>query len=335
SFYETRYSLSDAEVNILFKIIDDLKNQGITILYISHKMDEIFKICDKATVLRDGKYVTTFDIKSTSKEELIKSMVGRDVSMFARRKNPSIATEEVVLKVDNLSNTIGYSDVSFQLKKGEILGFFGLIGAQRTEVMRGIFGADPITRGKIYLNGKQIINHSPFDGVKNNIALIPENRKEEGFVKNLCNADNIALACINNFMKGLFLDNGKKEQNAIKYGKAVGLYPNDPEFMTAYLSGGNAQKVILAKWISTNAEVFIFDEPTKGIDIGAKAEIYKLMEEMLEQGKSIIMVSSELTEVIGMSDRLIVMKEGSIVAELQKNELSEETIIALAVGGKN
>ncbi|MGI6776854.1 MAG: sugar ABC transporter ATP-binding protein [Acetivibrionales bacterium] len=333
SFDEPTSSLSDGEVRTLFRIINELKANGITILYISHKMNEIFELCDRATVLRDGQYITTMDMKEATEEQLVNSMVGRDISLFAKRTKPSrVENDKVVLKVENLSGQ-GFSNISFELKKGEILSFFGLVGAMRTEVMRAIFGADQATGGTVYLNGKKLDNSAPGASVKAGIGLISENRKEEGFVKNLNNADNIALASLRKYMKGPFVDAELKSENSIKVGAKVGLTPNDPEFMTASLSGGNAQKVIVAKWLSTDADVLIMDEPTKGIDIGAKAEIYKLMEEMLEEGKSIIMVSSELTEVIGMSDRIIVMREGSIVAEFNKDEFAEQTIITFAVGG--
>ncbi len=333
SFDEPTSSLSNAEVHTLFEIINDLKSKGITILYITHKMDEIFALCDRATVLRDGEYITTWNLKETTEEQLVHSMVGRDVSMFAQRLKPCCAEPETVLKVENLGGPAGFEDISFELRKGEILGFFGLVGAMRTEVMRAIFGADESSSGTITLHGRKLDNSSPSACVKAGIGLISENRKEEGFIKNLNNADNIALPCIQKFQDGPFVNRERKYKNAIAVGKQVGLTPNDPEFMTVSLSGGNAQKVILAKWLSTDADVLILDEPTKGIDIGAKAEIYKLMEQLVEEGKSIIMVSSELTEVMGMSDRMIIMREGRIAAELHKSEFLEESIITYAVGG--
>ncbi|WP_343247371.1 sugar ABC transporter ATP-binding protein [Diplocloster hominis] len=335
SFDEPTSSLSNSEVKTLFKIIRDLKAQGITILYISHKMDEIFEICDRASILRDGKYVTTLDMKETTEEDLVQNMVGRDVSMFAQRLKPScVDKNKTVLKVEHLSGPAGFDDISFELKKGEILGFFGLVGAMRTEVMRAIFGADKTTGGTVIFNGKALPhNRTPNTVVKRGIGLVSENRKEEGFVKNFNNADNIALASLTKYVKGIFVKESLKQKNSVTVGETVGLTPNDPEFLTVSLSGGNAQKVILAKWLSTDVDVLIMDEPTKGIDIGAKAEIYKLMEEIVAAGKSIIMVSSEMTEVIGMSDRVLVMREGKLVGELDRSELEEERIITYAVGG--
>lgn len=332
SFDEPTASLSDNEAAMLFSIIENLKNQGITILYISHKMDEIFKICDRATILRDGEYIATFEMKDVREEDLIHAMVGRDVGLFAKRMLPAVFTEETVLSVKNLSGT-GFQDVSFDLKKGEILGFFGLVGAGRSEVMRALFGIDPSKAESINLYGQPFKNDSPQNVIKEGVALISENRKEEGFVPNLNNMDNIILPNVQEYVQGIFINKKREITKATEVGAMVGLKPNDPNFMTASLSGGNIQKVILAKWLSTNCSVFIFDEPTKGIDIGAKADIYKLMEDIVAKGQSIIMVSSELTEIIGMCDRVIIMHEGDIKGELQHNEFNEESILAYAMGG--
>jgi ABC-type sugar transport system ATPase subunit len=215
------------------------------------------------------------------------------------------------------------------------LGFFGLVGALRTETMRVIFGADKSLGGRVFLNGKPLHkNRTPYYSVQQGIGLISENRKEEGFVKNMNNADNMALPCVKKFERGPFVNRKLKYGNSRTLGQKVGLTPNDPEFMTISLSGGNAQKVILAKWLSTNADLLILDEPTKGIDIGAKTEIYKLLEELVKEGKSIIIVSSELPEVMGMCDRIVVMHEGKIVSTVKRDDFSEERIISLAVGGK-
>lgn len=333
SFDEPTASLSDAEVKILFEIIHELKKSGVTILYISHKMDEIFAHCDRATVLRDGKYITTLELKNCTEEDLIHAMVGRDVSLFAKRTKPSRCDKnQTVLKVSHFSGE-AFQNVDFELHKGEILGFFGLVGAGRTEVMRAIYGADRATGGTVEYNGKILNCKKPTDAVKAGIALISENRKEEGVIPNLPNMDNIAISSLRKYQKGVFVSNSMKADNAKRVGEQVGLTPNDPEFMTSSLSGGNAQKVILARWMSTDADLMIFDEPTKGIDIGAKAEIYRLMEDMVENGKSIIMVSSELTEIMGMSDRILVMREGEIVKEIPREEFSEDNILKYAVGG--
>ena len=334
SFDEPTSSLSNKETATLFSVIRELKKNGITIIYTSHKLDEIYELCDRATVMRDGEYIDTFELKGLPQETLIKNMVGRDVEMFAKRKNPLCADyTEVVLKADNLTGKEGFRDVSFELHKGEILGFFGLVGAKRTETLLALFGASRLTGGNIFLHGKKIANLSPADAIKNGIGLLPENRKEVGFVGDLNNRDNIALASLDLFKRGMLQSKKQKYRNALKQGQGVGLYPNDPEFITRNLSGGNQQKVILAKWLTTDAEVLIFDEPTKGIDVGAKADIYSIMEELVAQGRSIIMISSELPEIIGMSDRVIIMHQGKVTGTLNREEFSEPAILAKAVGG--
>lgn len=334
SFDEPTSSLSDAEVRILFDIIRELKEKGITILYISHKMSEIFSLCDRATVLRDGKFIDTLRLADTTRDAIIHAMVGRDISLFAQRLIESQCDEDTItLQVHSLSGEM-FHDCSFSLHKGEILGFFGLVGAGRTELMRAIYGADARKSGTVHLHGKQVHLKSPADAIHAGIALISENRKEEGILPNFANKDNIAVASLDQFRAGAMINDRKKKENAIEKGALVGLRPNDPEFMTVSLSGGNAQKVILARWMSTDASIMIFDEPTKGIDIGAKAEIYQLMEKMVENGVSIIMISSELTEIMGMADRILVMREGSITADIPRSEFAENTILNFAVEGE-
>lgn len=334
SFDEPTSSLTNTEVDTLFDIIAKLKEQGLTILYISHKLEEIYRICDRATILRDGSFINTYEIKDLSRELLIKSMVGRDVAMFAKRHRPSVVDwDETVLKVTNIRGYKGYNNICFDLHRGEILGFFGLVGAKRTETMLGIFGADPLIEGTVELNGTVVSIKTPKDAVNFKIGLVPENRKEQGFIKEQSNLDNISLASLKRFEVGVFQSKGKKYKNSFEIGKKVGLIPNNPWFITSNLSGGNQQKVIIAKWLSTNADILIFDEPTKGIDVGSKSDIYSLMEDLVSEGKSIIMISGELPEIIGMSDRIAVMHNGRIAAILDKNEFDEEKILTYAVGG--
>ena len=248
SFDEPTSSLSQNEEETLFEIIEDLKNKGITILYISHKLDEIYQICDRTTILRDGEYIGTYNVADISKPELIQKMVGRDVNSFAVRHKPSQVVEnDVVLDVKDLSGPSGIRNVSFDLKRGEILGFFGLVGSGRTEVMRAIFGADPISRGKVSLHGKDITHGTPASSISNGLGLLPENRKEQGFIKYLNNADNIALASIRKYEKHHLVNRKKKHENALRVGEVVKLKPNDPEFITTQLSGGTHRK-----WLSRN-----------------------------------------------------------------------------------
>ena len=334
SFDEPTSALADKEVRKLLTIIKELKASGITILYVTHRLDEVFEIADRASILRDGQYVTTKNIKDITKKDLIRNMVGRDVSSYATRVLDVIPQDEVVLEVDNLSVQGVYQDVSFKLHKGEILSFAGLVGAKRTDVMLTLFGHIKKTSGTIKLNSKEIDINSPMKALKYNFALIPENRKTQGFIQNFTNTQNIMLSSMNKFTNlKFFVDKKKARDNAFSYIEKVKLHPADPEYRTDGLSGGNAQKVIIAKWLTTDADIIIFDEPTKGIDVGAKAEIYQLMEKMLMLGKSIIMVSSELTEVIGMSDRVVIMREGRLVKELSKDEICEETILQYAMEG--
>ncbi|SCP97643.1 sugar ABC transporter ATP-binding protein [Anaerobium acetethylicum] len=333
SFDEPTSALADKEVDRLLEIIKELQAQGITILYITHRLDEVFRIADRASILRDGKYICTVDIKDITKEQLIRNMVGRDVSAFAVRNKPLCATKEVALEVTNLESKGVFHNISFKVHKGEILSFAGLVGAKRTDVVRAIFGADPITGGQIKVKGKEVVIKSPKEALSYGIALIPENRKTQGFVKDFSNAQNMALASMDKFTSGAFVNTGKIKDNCEYYIEQMRLHPADPEYLTNSLSGGNAQKVIIAKWMTTNPDIIIFDEPTKGIDVGAKAEIYRLMEEMAADGKAIIMVSSEMPEVIGMSDRVIIMREGRMTGELSRSELNEESILQFAMEG--
>jgi ribose transport system ATP-binding protein len=333
SFDEPTAALTENETRALFEIIRELKANGITVIFISHRLDELFQISDQITVLRDGKFVGTYATSEITRQKLIQSMVGRDVAAFAERKKPGLKTEEVVLEVRNLSRTGVFRDVSFHLNKGEILGFSGLVGSKRTDVVRTLFGADPKTSGDIYVKGKKVKNKTPKQGLSHGIGLIPENRKTQGFVNVLNNADNMSLAALKKFSFLGFINQNRKIENSRHYTQELQLNAKDPSYMTYNLSGGNQQKVVLGKWLTTDVDVLIFDEPTKGVDVGAKAEIYRLMEDLLESGKSIIMVSSELPEVIGMSDRVMVMHEGRMIKELHKEELNEETVLHYAMGG--
>lgn len=333
SFDEPTSALTDKEVDKLLAVIGELKAQGITILYVTHRLDEVFRIADRASILRDGHYVCTLNIPEINKEMLIRNMVGRDVEAFAVRKRPRCVRKEVALKVENLQVAGVFQGVSFELHKGEILSFSGLVGAKRTDVMRAIFGADRKTGGRIVINGQELDARTPGAAMKHGVALIPENRKTQGFIQRFTNSQNMSLADMKNFTKHGFLDFKRMKENSEYYIEQMDLNPKDPDYRTDSLSGGNAQKVIIAKWMTINPEVIIFDEPTKGIDVGAKAEIYRLMEEMAAAGKAILMVSSELPEVIGMSDRVIVMREGRVTGELSRDDLSEETILHLAMEG--
>ncbi len=335
SLDEPTASLTLKETEALFEVIRKLKSQGVTILYVSHHLEEIFQICDRASILRDGEYIETLDISKTSREELIHSMVGRNVASVAGRVKESPRTDEVVLKVEHLYGGDNFEDVSFELHKGEILGFFGLVGAGRTEVMRTIFGADKKSGGEVFLHGKQLSGSwNTTRALHAGIGLVPEDRKIQGFLSLSNNTDNIAISSLEKYMTGLFVDENKKNKNAARYFEEMDVHPRRIDYLTKNMSGGNQQKVILSRWMSAEVEILIFDEPTKGVDVAAKAEIYRLMEEMVASGKSLIVVSSELPEIIGISDRIIVMSEGKVTGELvNKEDFIEDTIMNYAIGG--
>lgn len=335
SLDEPTTSLTLKETEALFEVIRQLKKEGITILYVSHRLEEIFQICDRASILRDGQYITSLNIAETNRAELIRNMVGRDVAAVAGRTKTNIIQKEVLLKVDNFSSGSKYQGISFDLHRGEILGFFGLVGAGRTEIMRALFGADKKDSGKVILRGKEVSIKNTYQGLRAGVGLIPEERKTQGFIYLQSNINNIALSSLEQYMAGLFVDDKKRRDNCEKYIQELEIHPAKADFLTVNMSGGNQQKVILAKWMSTNVDVLIFDEPTKGVDVGAKVEIYRIMEEIAESGKGVILISSELPEVMGMSDRVMIMSEGKITGELNRDEYSEDDILSLAIGGKD
>lgn len=323
--------LTTNEVEILLNRLRELKAQGVTILYVSHRMEEIFQITDRCSVLRDGKYIATVNTAETSRPELIQYMVGRDMSeTFPAR---SVTIGEEVLRVENLSgNTV--SDVNFTLHKGEILGFGGLVGAGRTETVEMIFGAARIETGDIYLNGQKVTIASPRTAVNHGIALIPEDRKQDGLILNKSIRENVTLPIFKEISNGLIIDQ-KKQLEIVKKQIADLMIKTPSEEQTAgNLSGGNQQKVVLAKWLASKSDMLIFDEPTRGIDVGAKREIYKLMNDLVEQGKSIIMISSEMPELLGMSDRLIIFSERRQVGELAHDEMDQHRVLDMASGDK-
>lgn len=335
SLDEPTASLTLKETEALFEVINKLRKDGVTILYVSHHLEEIFEICDRATIMRDGEYIQTMNVKETTREELIRAMVGRSVGANASRLRPSPMTDEVVLKVENFTSQKDYKNVSFELHKGEILGFFGLVGAGRTEVMRGIIGADARIGGNLYFKGKKVSkNINTSKALKLGIGLLPEDRKTHGFNKLESNIYNISISSLKKYLTAGFLDDRKKKKNAEHFFQEIDINPKRPDYLTVNMSGGNQQKVILARWMSTDVDVIIFDEPTKGVDVGAKAEIYRLMEDLVAEGKSLIVVSSELPEVMGISDRILVMSEGEITKEFtDRNEFNEDTILDYAIGG--
>ncbi len=319
--------LSVSEVEKLFEIIAELKAQGMTIIYVSHRLDEIFAITDRVSVLRDGKYVTTVPTSEIDREGLIHLMVGRELS----KTYPELATApgETVLEVKNLSSSAVH-DVSFHLKRGEILGIAGLVGSGRTELMRLVYGADKKTDGEILVNGEPVHVVSPARALQHGIGLIPEDRKATGVFLHQSIVWNIGISSLRNISRFLVVDSQKEQEQAENYRQKLQIKTPSLYQLVINLSGGNQQKVVLAKMMAANPDVLIFDEPTRGIDVGARMEIYQLMRELTAKGKGIIMVSSDMEEVLGMSDRVMVMAYGRITGELSKDNFSQEKILALA-----
>ena len=329
-FDEPSAALTEAEIEELFKIIRDLREQQLGIVYISHRMDEIKVITDRVTVMRDGQYVGTLITNDCTKEDIINMMVGRVIYEDPKEESTVPKDAPVVLKVEHLNAGRMVQDVSFELRKGEILGFSGLMGAGRTETARAIFGADPKESGDIYINGEKVTINSPEDAVKCGIGYLSEDRKRYGIVVQKTVAENTTMANLLNFMKGAFIDKKKENQVTNEYVKALETKTPSVDQLVVNLSGGNQQKVVIAKWLCKDCDILIFDEPTRGIDVGAKNEIYKLMNKLASEGKSIIMISSEMTEILRMSDRVIVMCEGKKTGEIDISEASQENIMNLA-----
>lgn len=329
-FDEPTAALTQAEIDELFKIINELRDSGIGIVYISHRMAEIGIISDRITVMRDGTYVGTVDTKDTTKDEIIHMMVGRVIYEEPKEKSNVPEDAEVVLEVENLvvDNTV--KDVSFKLRKGEILGMAGLMGAGRTEVCRAIFGADSITSGTIKVHGKEVQIKTTTDAVNNGIGYLSEDRRRFGLVTDFDVSNNTVMANLDNYVKGVFIDDKGIVDVTKQFVKDLSIRLGSVKQPVRTLSGGNQQKVVIAKWLDRDSDILIFDEPTRGIDVGAKSEIYSLMNDLVESGKSIIMVSSELTEILRMSDRVLVMCEGRKTGEIAIEDATQENILKLA-----
>ena len=327
---EPTAALTLPEVEELFKIMGELKEKGIGMIYISHRMDEITRISDRVTVMRDGEYVGTVNTAETTRDEIVKMMVGR-VIMGDQKAHSNVAPDApVVLEVKNLNAGKEVRNVSFNLRKGEILGFAGLMGAGRTEVARALYGADRKQTGEIYIEGKLVKIDTPEQAVRHGICYLSEDRKRFGLMLDKSVVENSAIASVDDYIQSVLIDDAKMREVAEYYNKLLRTKTPSMDQLLKNLSGGNQQKVIIARWLMKDVDVFIFDEPTRGIDVGAKSEIYNLMDELVKQGKSIIMISSELPEVLRMSDRIVVMCEGRKTGELSIEEANQENIMQLA-----
>jgi len=335
AFDEPTSSLSDKETVRLFDIIGNLRKKGKSIIYVSHRMEEIFRICNTVTVFRDGRKIETFrDMKKVSHDLLVSRMVGRDIKdVYSYRPRP---LGETVLKAEGIAGPGLKKPASFELKKGEILGFFGLVGAGRSELMKLIYGAEKHTAGTLNLKGKNIRIKSPRSAIENGIFFCPEDRKDEGIIPIRSVDENINISVRRHSMKaGMFLNKKAERETTDAFIDTLQIKTPNRDKDVGSLSGGNQQKVILARWLAEDVQVLIMDEPTRGIDVGTKNEIYHLMYKLTEEGKSIICVSSDLPEVMGVSDRLIVMRDGEVVTSFEKNEFSEEAILSKALPDKS
>ncbi len=328
---EPTSSFGKSEVDNLFNIIHSIKAQGKSIIYISHHLDEVFEIADRITVLRDGQYIATFRKEEVNRAILINNMVGRDVNTFYSRESVDIGEES--FRVENLSRGTAVKNVSFAAKKGEILGIYGLVGAGRTEMARLIFGVDKRDSGKVFIHGREVTPKSPREAIRSGLCFITEDRRKSGLVVNHNIKTNITLPGLKNF-KGVFINLYKEDRIAEKYMEELRIKAPNIYHAVSHLSGGNQQKVVVAKWLFTDAEVYLFDEPTRGIDVGAKEEIYKICVSLAKMGKTVILITSDMEELLCMSDRILIMRGGAISAELSKNEATQNRVLSESIGGE-
>ncbi|WP_107571858.1 sugar ABC transporter ATP-binding protein [Clostridioides difficile] len=331
---EPTSSISKKETEILFRLIKDLKDSGVSIIYISHRMEELFEICDRITIMRDGKTVSTLNTKDvSSEEELVNLMIDRKLDQFFPKRKVEI--KEEIMRVENLTKNNVFNDVSFNIRKGEILGIGGLVGSKRSEIVEAIFGLRTYDSGKIYLNNEEVKFKTPSDAIENGLGLITEDRKGTGLFLQMSVKENTTMAGLKKISKFKSIIDRKKEKEILeKYIEALRIKTPHMNQVIQSLSGGNQQKAIIARWLLLQPDILIMDEPTRGIDVNAKAEIYNLMGNLVESGVSIIMISSEIPELISMSDRIMVMREGHISGFLEGEEMVENNVLKLAFGGK-
>lgn len=330
-FDEPTAVLTNREVEKLFDVIYKLRDSGVCVIYISHRLEEIFRICSRITVLKDGKNVDTVHVKDITEKQLVTMMIGRDLSELFPERNAAIG--ETVLEAENLICGKMVNGVTFHVKAGEVVGFAGLVGAGRTETMRAVFGADKLEEGEIRLEGKSVKINTPKKAIKNGIGMVPEDRKQQGLLLDMPIKVNGTMSSLQDFTSAVgILDHPKENKKVEEMIGMLNIKARSYKSKASSLSGGNQQKVALMKWMISNSKVIIFDEPTRGVDVGAKVEIYKVMNTLAEQGAAVIMISSEMPEIIGMSDRVYVMRHGKIAGEVEKQQLTEQTLINLSMG---
>ncbi|MBN2355751.1 sugar ABC transporter ATP-binding protein [candidate division KSB1 bacterium] len=327
---EPTSALTDQEIHCLFDIIHTLKQRGVSIIYISHRMDELFEIGDRVTILRDGKYIGTRTITDTTRAELIRMMVNREVKEQYPKQKAVIG--EQVLRVEELNRKDVLKDISFSLNRGEILAFAGLLGSGRTELARAIFAADPIDSGRIFIHGKLVKIKKPRSAINHKMGFLTEDRKSQGLILNLSVKENICLASLDRFSRMGVVNTSGERTAADHFIKTLRIRTPNRDQKALHLSGGNQQKVVISKWLCSQSDILIFDEPTRGIDVGSKVEIYQLMNRLTADGAAIIMISSDLPEVLGMSDRILVMCRGGIAAEFTAEAATQEAILHKAIG---
>lgn len=327
---EPTSTLTTREIEILFNIIHVLKGNQVSIIFISHKMDELFNICDRITVMRDSKYIDTVKTSETNSDALISMMVGRKIENLFPTRESKIG--EVVLELKNFSREGIFENINFKLHKGEVLGISGLVGAGRSEIVRALFGIDKLTSGKVYVDGKKVNINTPEDAINSGIAMVTEDRALSGLVLDIPIRHNITIVILKMLCKAGFINKNQDDSACDEMIEKLNIKTSGKKQLASQLSGGNQQKVVLAKWLLTHPKILILDEPTRGIDVGSKSEIYKLINELANQGIAILMISSELSEVLGMSDRILVLREGKITYECNKGEATQEKIMEYAFG---
>lgn len=325
---EPTSSLTPREFERLAELIGELKAMGVSLIYVSHKMNEIFHVCDRATIMRDGRQVGVVDLRDETEESIVAKMVGRELEKL---EHNSYVTDREMLRVQNVGRDRDVLSATFSVRAGEVLGVAGLVGAGRTELLKLIAGLDKRSSGEVWVEDHPVRNHDVRAAIRAGIGLVPEDRKKEGIIKARAVKTNMALASMRQFTNGGIIDRRKLNGLALKVMTDLKLRPLDIEKSIGTLSGGNQQKVIIGRWVAADAKVFLFDEPTRGIDIGAKAEIYNLIERLAQAGKAIVVVSSEMTEILRISDRVLVMREGRITKELSGNDITEENIARFAI----
>jgi ribose transport system ATP-binding protein len=328
---EPTAALTDREIEALFKVISSLKEQGVAIVYVSHRMEEIFQICDRISVLRDGQFIGVKEVATTNFDEIVKLMVGRQLGERFPERNTNIGGER--LKVEGLTSKGSFENIHFSVNQGEVIGVAGLMGAGRTEIMQSIFGYRHLDGGKIYIDGKEVTIKTPHDAIKAGIAFVTEDRKSQGLILDLSVRENFSITNLDKISAKSLISSQKEVSMVDEMIEKLRVKTSGRELSVKSLSGGNQQKIVIGKWLGMNPKILILDEPTRGVDVGAKKEIYQLINDLTKQGVAIIMVSSELPEILGMSDRILVIHEGKLSGVLDKSDASQEKIMQFATGG--